>query len=248
MKNLLLASTVALASLPALSDARTVTYMDFQILGPKADPFAVDLAADFDRLDESISDQRSIRRAWRIIDIPSPAQPQPSSQQPPCPLSSWKPLGLQTAIELRRARYFPLMARAACAHSIPISLFDALIIQESGYNPLAHSIKGAAGLTQLMPDTAKSQGVSNVWNIDQNLAGGARVLKAHLAEFGRYDLALAAYNAGPGRVRPRRSVPAIAETQNYVSSILSRLERNAVQRENVALADRQSDRRPVIAF
>jgi hypothetical protein len=49
--------------------------------------------------------------------------------------------------------------------------------QESGYNPLARSIKGAAGLTQLMPDTAKSQSITNVWNIEQNLNGGARVLK-----------------------------------------------------------------------
>ncbi|MBN9142418.1 MAG: hypothetical protein ABT10_24465 [Novosphingobium sp. SCN 63-17] len=140
------------------------------------------------------------------------------------------------------------MVYAACAHGIPVDLFDALIIQESGYSPLAQSNKGAAGLTQLMPDTAKSQGITNVWNVDQNLAGGARVLKAHLAEFGRYDLALAAYNAGPGRVRPRHSVPAITETQAYVSAILSRLERNAIHRENMALADRQNDRLHVIAF
>lgn len=238
MKNLLVVSTVALASLPTPSVARTVGYLAFQTSAPAEAQIDERLAADFEGLDQSISDQHP----------PLPTWPFSPRDQSSCPLSTWKPMGLQPVIELRRARYFPAMARAACRYGIPVNLFDALIIQESGYNPLARSIKGAAGLTQLMPDTAKSNGITNVWNIEQNLNGGARVLNAHLAEFGRYDLALAAYNAGPGRVRPRHSVPAIAETQAYVSAILSRLERNAIHRENVAFAERQNDRLHVIAF
>lgn len=238
MKNLLLASTVALASLPTPSIARTIGYLPFQASEPAEAQFNDRLAADFEGWNESISDQHSHLPTW----------PFPARDRSSCGLSTWKSLGLQPAIELRRARYFPVMARAACTYGIPVNLFDALIIQESGYNPLARSIKGAAGLTQLMPDTAKSQGITNVWNIDQNLAGGARVLRAHLAEFGRYDLALAAYNAGPGRVRPRHSVPTIAETQAYVSAILSHLERDAIHRENGAFAERQNDRLHVIAF
>jgi len=207
-----------------------------------------DLRADFDHLDAGISDNRRVPATGDLINVPSPAQPLSSSEQAACLFPSWKPLGFQPAVELRRAKYFPAMTRAACAHGIPINLFDALIIQESGYNPLAHSIKGAAGLTQLMPGTAKSQGITNVWNIEQNLAGGALVLKAHLGEFGRYDLALAAYNAGPGRVRTRRMVPAIAETQGYVSSILARLHRDALQAERVALAAPHDERQPAFAF
>lgn len=248
MKKLLLASTVAMAALPMPSVARTVGYHAFQTSVPAEAQFNDRLAADFEGWNTSTSNQPPHLPAGPFANIPAPAWSFSAQDQPACELSIWKPLGLQPAIELRRARYFPTMARAACAHGIPVNLFDALIIQESGYNPLARSIKGAAGLTQLMPDTAKSQGLTNVWNIGQNLSGGARILKSHLAEFGRYDLALAAYNAGPGRVRPRHSVPAIAETQAYVSAILSCLERNAIHRENVAFAERQNDRLHLIAF
>ncbi|WP_292687722.1 MULTISPECIES: lytic transglycosylase domain-containing protein [unclassified Novosphingobium] len=234
MKNPILASLAVFATLTGPSQARTISYLDFQ--PPKQVQPALDenLVDDFHNWASAATE-----RVDSQIALPT---------QSNCTASHWKPLGLKPVIELRRARYFPAMVYAACAHGIPVDLFDALIIQESGYSPLAQSNKGAAGLTQLMPDTAKSQGITNVWNVDQNLAGGARVLKAHLAEFGRYDLALAAYNAGPGRVRPRHSVPAITETQAYVSAILSRLERNAIHRENMALADRQNDRLHVIAF
>lgn len=71
-----------------------------------------------------------------------------------------------------------------------------------------------------MPSSARKLGVRNVWNPVENMRGGARYLRALLDEFGRFDLALAAYNAGEGRVRAARQVPRIRETVNYVSSIL----------------------------
>jgi soluble lytic murein transglycosylase-like protein len=116
---------------------------------------------------------------------------------------------------------FPLVHRAACAAGLPVGLFDALIMQESRYSPSAVSPKGAIGLAQLMPDTARQLGV-NRFSLFENLLGGARYLKEHIDRFGRYDLALAAYNAGPNRQSLREGrIPNISETQGYVRTILS---------------------------
>ena len=126
---------------------------------------------------------------------------------------------------MRRSHYYALMAEIACEVGVPVNLFDALLTQESGYNPHALSPKGAMGIAQLIPGTARTAGVAKPWDIEDNMRGGARVLKMHLAEFGRYDLALAAYNAGAGRVRETGSVPRIRETAAYVRSILSDVSR-----------------------
>lgn len=102
------------------------------------------------------------------------------------------------------------------------ALFDALVAQESGYNPAARSHAGAMGLTQLMPDTAKSLGVSDPYDPEQNLRAGARYLSGLMKRFQSPELALAAYNAGPGRVeRAGNQIPNIAETRNYVARIMA---------------------------
>jgi soluble lytic murein transglycosylase-like protein len=113
-----------------------------------------------------------------------------------------------------------LVAAAACEAGVPAHLLDALVTEESGYNPNVRSPKGAIGMTQLMPDTARSIGVWNAWDVVDNVRGGARYLRAQLDEFKRYDLALGAYNAGPQRVRRFGRVPAIRETLGYVTRIL----------------------------
>jgi len=136
----------------------------------------------------------------------------------PKPYQSSGLLG-RTAEERRRLLY-PLVQRAACEAGLPIGLMDAMLIQESRYNPMALSPKGAFGLGQLMPGTAKQLGVDR-YSLHGNLRGAARYLSWQLREFGRVDLALAAYNAGPGRVRSVRRIPRITETQNYVSKILT---------------------------
>lgn len=122
--------------------------------------------------------------------------------------------------EDRRRTLYPLVQRAACEAGLPIGLMDAMLIQESRYNPMALSPKGAFGLGQLMPGTAKQLGVDR-YSLHGNLRGAAKYLSWQLREFGRVDLALAAYNAGPGRVRSVRRVPRITETQNYVAKILT---------------------------
>ncbi|MGB3472081.1 MAG: lytic transglycosylase domain-containing protein [Erythrobacter sp.] len=137
-----------------------------------------------------------------------------------CGNTSYRPRGdLPNATEARRARLFPVIAAVACEHSIPVGLFDALVWQESRYQMDARSPKGAIGLAQLMPGTADYLGISNSWDVVENLRGGAKYLRMQIDEFGRYDLALAAYNAGPGRVRPQMRIPRIRETIAYVESI-----------------------------
>ena len=126
---------------------------------------------------------------------------------------------LAFSTERRRARFYPLVAQAACEAGVPVGLYDALIIQESGYQAGAISPKGAMGLAQLMPGTARALGVVDTTDPLANLRGGARYLRAQLAEFGRVDLALAAYNAGPGRVRRAWAIPPIVETRTYVARV-----------------------------
>ena len=138
-----------------------------------------------------------------------------------CGSASYGQTGLMGAsAEERRQVYLPLVVEAACRHGIPIGLLDALIMQESRYNPMAKSPVGAFGLGQLMPGTARELGV-NRYDLRGNLDGAARYLAAQLADFGQPSLALAAYNAGPHRVRRLGRIPNIAETRAYVSAVLS---------------------------
>ena len=118
----------------------------------------------------------------------------------------------------RRVLYAPLVRAIACENNVHPLLLDALVLQESRYNPVAVSHAGAIGLGQLMPGTARMLGV-NPHDVRENLTGAARYLRSQLDTFGSVRLALAAYNAGPGRVLERMSVPRIAETQNYVSVV-----------------------------
>ena len=111
------------------------------------------------------------------------------------------------------------MAKAAARlHNIPEDLFARLVQQESGWNPSAVSHKGALGLAQLMPQTARLLGVDPT-DPKQNLEGGARYLARQYRKFGSWPLALAAYNAGPEAVVKHGGVPPYEETRNYVRVI-----------------------------
>ena len=128
--------------------------------------------------------------------------------------------GLHLDAQLRRKQYFSRIVTAACANGVPVALFDALLMQESRYRPEAKSHAGAMGMAQLMPGTAADLGVSNAWDVEQNLDGGARYLRKQLDRFGDWRLALAAYNAGPGNVLKHGGVPPFRETRDYVRKIL----------------------------
>ena len=155
--------------------------------------------------------------AWMRGGYVSPAA---VAYTPGCAPLPYRPAGfLDRRAEARRAAYYGMMSSIACEQGIPTGLFDAMIIRESGYNPLAISPKKAFGFSQLMPDTAASLGV-NRYDPAQNMRGGARYLRQQLDKFGQVHLALAAYNAGPGRIR-NGQVPRIVETQGYVTNILA---------------------------
>ncbi|MEL7182324.1 MAG: lytic transglycosylase domain-containing protein [Pseudomonadota bacterium] len=121
----------------------------------------------------------------------------------------------------QRSQFIGPAREAARRHGIPEDLFLRLIRQESGWNPNAVSNKGAMGLAQLMPGTARGLGV-NPRDPIQNLDGGARYLAQQYRKFGSWRLALAAYNAGPGAVEKHGGVPPFRETRNYVRVILGR--------------------------
>lgn len=108
-----------------------------------------------------------------------------------------------------------------------IKVFEALIEAESGFDPNAVSEKGAMGLGQLMPDTAQELNVSNPFNPHQNLIGSAQYHTRQLLEFGSLELALAAYNAGPGRVKEYGGVPPFQETQDYIAKITKKIRLSA---------------------
>jgi soluble lytic murein transglycosylase-like protein len=120
------------------------------------------------------------------------------------------------------AAYAPLIEQAAARNGVDPAVLYGLIEQESGFDPAATSGAGALGLTQLMPGTAASLGVSEPLNPAQSIEGGARYLGQMLRQFGGNTAdALAAYNAGPGAVQQYGGVPPYSETQQYVSKVLA---------------------------
>lgn len=124
----------------------------------------------------------------------------------------------------RIAELTELVERVAGELGVDGQLAAALVQQESGWDARARSVRGAMGLSQLMPDTARALGVEDPWDPEQNLRGGLSYLKQQLEAFGDTGLALAAYNAGPEAVHRHGGLPPYEETRDYVARILSRLE------------------------
>jgi soluble lytic murein transglycosylase-like protein len=154
-----------------------------------------------------------------------PSQPDRASPEPQIgagPLASDIPAS-PVAPTAGPQRWQGRVAELAAKYDISPALLEALVWQESRWRENAVSPVGARGLAQLMPGTARQLGV-NPDDPHANLEGGARYLREQLDRFGGdLEKALAAYNAGPGRVIRANGIPAITETRNYVSAILARL-------------------------
>jgi len=123
----------------------------------------------------------------------------------------------------RNTTYDPIIAEHSSVHGVRADLVHAVIQAESAFNPMARSIKGAMGLMQLMPATAIAYGVSNAYDPVQNIRAGVAYLRGLLDRYSQNEeLALAAYNAGPGAVEKYGgAVPPYRETRNYVAKIRS---------------------------
>lgn len=121
------------------------------------------------------------------------------------------------------AELVPMINRAAEKHGIDPAVLKAVINTESGFRQSATSRVGAIGLMQLMPGTARALGV-DPYDAEQNIDGGAKYLKQQMDKFGSIDLALAAYNAGPGSVIRYGGVPPYSETQRYVQNVMKSAE------------------------
>lgn len=121
---------------------------------------------------------------------------------------------------MKKTKYDAYFKKAAKRYGVSESLLKAIAKAESNFNPKDVSSAGAAGIMQLMPDTARSLGVKNVYDPEQNIMGGAKCIKQKLKEFnGDVRLALAAYNAGSGAVKRNGGVPSFCK--KYINKVLS---------------------------
>ena len=166
------------------------------------------------------TDLKARRNASDIIEAtrlaPRPALPL-IDLGPPTPL-------IQRATEMprlpRNSAFEAHIIEAARKHGVDVDLVRAIIQVESGFNPRAVSRKGAKGLMQLMPGTARDMGARNALDPRQNIFAGVRYLRILLDAFeGDLTLATAAYNAGPTVVKRHRGVPPYEETRNYVDRV-----------------------------
>jgi soluble lytic murein transglycosylase-like protein len=146
-------------------------------------------------------------------------------QEPPAVVARSQLLGPVTL--KARKRYSDMIRKVAKEQKIDAALLHAVVTVESAYNERAKSPKGATGLMQVMPETGKRFGVTDLLNPVQNLRAGARYLRALLALFsGDMELAIAAYNAGEGAVmRSGNAIPNYPETKAYVPRVLEIYER-----------------------
>ena len=137
-----------------------------------------------------------------------------------------------------------MVSGAGQRHQIDPDFINSVIRAESGFNNRAVSKKGAQGLMQLMPQTASHLGVANSFDPNSNVEGGTKYLRELLEKY-NYDVpkALAAYNAGPGRVDRYRGVPPYFETQTYVAKIIRDFNRKKLA-ENPSLAHRSKTTKP----
>ena len=125
------------------------------------------------------------------------------------------------AVKNEEILYVSIVLKAAAQHGIDPAIIMAIIMAESGYNARAVSKKGAKGLMQLMPRTAKALGVKDIFCPIDNINGGVKYFKRNLNRFnGNVTLALAAYNAGSGNVKKYRGIPPFRATKIYVKKVL----------------------------
>jgi soluble lytic murein transglycosylase-like protein len=129
--------------------------------------------------------------------------------------------GPPAAARTPRADIERLVKASAADYGVDPALIDAIIEKESAFDSHATSSAGARGLMQLMPETAAALGVTDSYDAAQNVTAGTRYLRGLLERFGKVELAVAAYNAGPDAVRRYGGVPPYQETRSYVRNVMA---------------------------
>lgn len=211
----LVASPIAAADLVMFEDGRGVRVRDFAI----SDGLARLVLEDGGEMTVSALSIVAIERAVAVED--------PAADDARVDPAATAKLAEETRANERwreaAGPYADLIASAADRHALDRALLAAVARVESNFNAYAVSRKGACGLLQLMPATAKRFGVVNVFDAAQNVEGGASYLRWLIDRFdGRIDLALAGYNAGEGAVDKYGGVPPYRETTGYVIKVLGR--------------------------
>ena len=141
-----------------------------------------------------------------------------------------------------------LVQNAAAQHQLPAELIHSVMKVESNFNPYAISPKGALGLMQLIPETARRFGVSNVFNPAENIQGGAKYLKYLMDLYnGDFALTLAAYNAGEAAVAKYGGIPPYAETRSYVQQVYREFQKSVAAQPRPASKQQPPAQQPVAA-
>jgi len=205
--------------LPAIAGADIVVFKNGRTMSVKA--CLIDAATATMKLREGgeVTFPSSIIARVDPDEVPYPEDPPAVEVGVPAPAIK---LALVSDEVLAARPYADLTSTIAAANKVDARLVHAVIEQESNYVARARSKKGARGLMQLMPDTARQYGVRNSYDPKANLEAGIRHLKDLMSRLD-LPLALAAYNAGEATIKRYGGLPPYAETQNYVRSILRRV-------------------------
>jgi hypothetical protein len=239
---ILVAAPLANASdLAILRNGNSIRHERRQVVGQVTRLYLSDSASGYIEIPTDQIERFETDTTPAISKVAAPERTNPASKLFP---SGTAQTANQQQPRIDRQSLNEMVSGAGQRHQIDPDFINSVIRAESGFNNRAVSKKGAQGLMQLMPQTASHLGVANSFDPNSNVEGGTKYLRELLEKY-NYDVpkALAAYNAGPGRVDRYRGVPPYFETQTYVAKIISDFNRKKLA-ENPSLAHRSKTTKP----